>query len=121
MTVLVASIEAGAGRTAVTLALAKAAADRERDVGYTKPAGTSPGTAAGGTVGLTDADVGAMLEAGTPRDLTEHRGPLAREPSARPDSFAGGDRSSGMSETAETATRVVLRHDPAGIDDVSRF
>jgi len=26
-----------------------------------------------------------------------------------------------MTETAETATRVVLSYDPAGIDDISRF
>ena len=68
MTVLVASTEAGAGRTVATLALAlaKAVANRKRDVGYTKPVGISPGAAAGGAVGLTDADVGAMLDAGDP-------------------------------------------------------
>ena len=55
MAALVAFTEAGAGRTAV--------ANRELDVGYTKPVGISPGAAAGGAVGLTDADVGAMLEA----------------------------------------------------------
>ena len=66
MAALVASTEAGAGRTAATLALAKAVANRKRDVGYTKPVGTSPGAAAGGAVGLADADVGAMLEVGDP-------------------------------------------------------
>ena len=66
MTVPVASTEAGAGRTAVALALAKAVANRKRDVGYTKPVGISPGAAAGGAVGLADADVGAMLEVGDP-------------------------------------------------------
>ncbi|PSQ44496.1 hypothetical protein BRD14_01000 [Halobacteriales archaeon SW_5_68_122] len=45
MTVPVASTEADAGKRAVALALAKAAASRERDVGYTKPVGISPGAA----------------------------------------------------------------------------
>jgi dethiobiotin synthetase len=65
MAALVASTEAGAGRTVATLALAlaKAVANRELDVGYTKPVGISPGAAAGGAVGRTDADGGAMLEA----------------------------------------------------------
>ena len=78
MTVLVASTEAGAGRRAIALALAKAAADRERNVGYTKPAGTSPGAAGGGAVGLADADVGAMLEVGDPT------GPNRASRTARP-------------------------------------
>ena len=78
MAALVASTEAGAGRTAVALALAKAAANRERGVGYTKPVGTSPGATAGGAVGLADADVDAMLK---PDDPT---GPDRASRTARP-------------------------------------
>ena len=64
---------------------------------------------------MTDADVGAMLEAGGPTGSDR----VSR--TARPDSFVVVGRSSGMSETAESATRVVLSYDPAGIDDISRF
>ena len=78
MATLVASTEAGAGRTAIALALAKAVANRELDVSYTKPVGTSPGAAAGGAVGLIDADVGAMLDAGDPT------GPDRESRTARP-------------------------------------
>lgn len=50
MTVLVTSIEPSTGKTAVALALARAAADRGRDVGYMKPVGTRLQSAVGKTL-----------------------------------------------------------------------
>ncbi|PSP45911.1 hypothetical protein BRC63_00370 [Halobacteriales archaeon QH_10_70_21] len=50
MTVLVTSIEPSTGKTAVALALATAASERGRDVGYMKPVGTRLQSAVGKTL-----------------------------------------------------------------------
>lgn len=56
MTVLVASLEGTAGKTAVALALARAAEERGERAGYMKPKGSSPGSTVGGTRDARDGD-----------------------------------------------------------------
>lgn len=68
MTVLVTSTEQSTGKTAVALALARAAADRGLDVGYMKPVGTRLQSAVGKTLDedpLLARDL-LELDAGTP-------------------------------------------------------